>query len=85
MEGSPDWLELRVIRKVAEICPEGLRPDSDCLVSHGKEFVLYPKCWDNTKDFKESQNMIQFYFIILTTLAEVWRMGRKEIRLDTGR
>lgn len=27
-----------------------------------KEFVLYPKCWDTTKDFKEGKNMIQFYF-----------------------
>lgn len=45
MEGSPDWLELRVLRKVAEMRPgEGLRPDLDCLVSQNKEFVLFPKC-----------------------------------------
>jgi len=72
MEGSPDWLELSVLRKVAEMCPgKGLRPDLDCLVRHNTEFLLYSKCWDTTKDFKEIQNMIQFYFILLTTLCTV--------------
>lgn len=57
----------------------------DCLVSHNKEFVLDPKCWDTTKDFKEIQNMIQFYFILLTTLRTVengWEGNKTGIQED---
>lgn len=54
-------------------------------MSHNKEFVLDPKCWDTTKDFKEIQNMIQFYFILLTTLRTVengWEGNKTGIQED---
>ena len=51
-------------------------PFSSCLQSF-PAFVLESKCWDASKDFKEGQNVVQFFFFILLTSGSqpLWHLG----------